>query len=191
MGLLITSNRLDMLKLMDADENKSKRLVSLMKKRGFIQPAFELYGGVAGLYDYGPLGGRLRRNVISKWLNHWISLGNIVEIDSPTITPEPVLKASGHIGAFNDYASECKSCNSIFRTDHLLEGYHNNPDALDNIALDNEIENAIDLHYGISNFVSEASNEGDSTEISELFDETRIVELVDGIIAQSLSLIHI
>ena len=94
MGLLITCNLLDMLKLMDADENKSKRLVSLMKKRGFIQPAFELYGGVAGLYDYGPLGGRLRRNVINKWLNHWISLGNIVEIDSPTITPEPVLKAS-------------------------------------------------------------------------------------------------
>ena len=65
MGLFITSNLLDMLKLMNADENKSKRLVSLMKKRGFIQPAFELYGGVAGLYDYGPLGGRLRRNVIS------------------------------------------------------------------------------------------------------------------------------
>jgi len=139
MGLLITCNLLDMLKLMDADENKSKRLVSLMKKRGFVQPAFELYGGVAGLYDYGPLGGRLRRNVISKWLNHWISLGNIVEIDSPTITPEPVLKASGHIGAFNDYASECKSCNSIYRTDHLLEGFHNNPDALDNIALDKEL----------------------------------------------------
>ena len=54
-----------------------------------------------------------------------------------------------------------------------------------NIALEHEIENAIDLHYGISNFVNETSNEGDSTEISELFDETRIVELVDGIIAQS------
>ena len=139
MGLFITSNLLDMLKLMNADENKSKRLVSLMKKRGFIQPAFELYGGVAGLYDYGPLGGRLRRNVISKWINHWISLGNIVEIDSPTITPEPVLKASGHIGAFNDYASECKFCSSIYRSDHLLEEVHNNPDSLDNLSLDEEL----------------------------------------------------
>ena len=54
-----------------------------------------------------------------------------------------------------------------------------------NIALEHEIENAIDLHYGISNFVNEASDEGDSTNISELFDETRIVELVDGIITQS------
>ena len=49
-----------------------------------------------------------------------------------------------------------------------------------NIALEHEVVNAIDLHYGISNFVNETSNEGDSTEISELFDETRIVELVDG-----------
>ncbi len=139
MGLLITSSLLDLLKLMAADEHKSRRLMSLLKKRGYIQPAFELYGGVAGLYDYGPLGGRLRRNVVSKWLNHWIKLGNVVEIDSPTITPEAVLKASGHIGAFNDYASECKSCNSIFRTDHLLEGFHDNPDSLDNISLDQEL----------------------------------------------------
>jgi len=140
MGLLITSKLLDMLKQMIGDEAKSRRLMSLLKKRGFLQPAFEIYGGVAGLYDYGPLGGRLRRKVMQKWLNHWISLGNIVEIDSPTITPEEVLKASGHIGAFNDYASECNSCNSIFRSDHLLEGFHTNPDSLEGASLDSEIE---------------------------------------------------
>ena len=94
MGLLITSKLLDMLKQMIGDEAKSRRLMSLLKKRGFLQPAFEIYGGVAGLYDYGPLGGRLRRKVMQKWLNHWISIGNIVEIDSPTITPEEVLKAT-------------------------------------------------------------------------------------------------
>ena len=141
MGLLITSKLLDMLKLMAQMEIKSKRLMSLLKKRGYIQPAFELYGGVGGLYDYGPLGGRLRRNVNKIWLNHWIALGNIVEIDSPTVTPEEVLKASGHIGAFNDFASECKSCNSIFRSDHLLEGLHPNPDSLNEKELEIEFKN--------------------------------------------------
>ena len=140
MGLFITPKLLDMLKQMTGDELRSRRLMSLLKKRGFLQPAFELYGGVAGLYDYGPLGGRLRRKVMQKWLDHWISLGNIVEIDSPTVTPEEVLKASGHIGAFNDFASECKSCNSIFRSDHLLEGFHPNPDSLDARSLDNELK---------------------------------------------------
>jgi glycyl-tRNA synthetase len=139
MDLLITPYLLDMLKQMSGDEDKSRRLMSLLKKRGFLQPAFELYGGVAGLYDYGPLGGRLRRNVMQKWLNHWVSLGNIVEIDSPTVTPEEVLKASGHIGAFNDYASECKPCSSIFRTDHLLEDVHPNPESLSVEDLDAEV----------------------------------------------------
>ncbi len=124
---------------MSGEQPDSRRLMSLLKRRGVLQPAFELYGGVAGLYDYGPLGGRLRRNVIKKWLNHWISLGNIVEIDSPTVTPESVLKASGHVGAFNDYASECKICNSVFRSDHLLEELHNNPESLDNKSLDLEL----------------------------------------------------
>ena len=64
MGLFITPKLLDMLKQMTGDELKSRRLMSLLKKRGFLQPAFELYGGVAGLYDYGPLGGRLRRKVM-------------------------------------------------------------------------------------------------------------------------------
>jgi glycyl-tRNA synthetase len=128
------------MKDMGGDESSSRQLMSLLKRRGIIQPAFELYGGVAGLYDYGPLGGRLRRNVIQKWLNHWISLGNIVEIDSPTVTPEPVLKASGHIGAFNDYASECKLCNSVFRTDHLLDEIHPNPESLDATSLDAELK---------------------------------------------------
>ncbi len=141
MGLLITSKHLDMLKQMAQMENNGKKLMSLLKKRGYIQPAFELYGGIAGLYDYGPLGGRLKSNVNKMWLNHWIALGNIVEIDSPTITPKEVLMASGHIGAFNDFASECKSCNSIFRSDHLLEEIHPNPDSLSQEDLFSEFEN--------------------------------------------------
>ena len=112
------------------------RLSSMLRRRGFILPAFEIHGGVSGLYDFGPIGGRLRRRVKNQWLQHWAALGNVVEIDSPTLTPEPVLVASGHVGEFNDYMSECKACASIYRSDHLLEQHHPNPDALDSESLD-------------------------------------------------------
>ena len=107
-----------------------ERLTSMLKRRGIILPAFEIHGGVAGLYDFGPVGGRLRRRITETWVNHWTSQGDIVEIDSPTITPESVLIASGHVGEFNDYMSECKTCSGAFRSDHLVEGYHPNPDVL-------------------------------------------------------------
>jgi len=107
------------------------RLTSMLRRRGIILPAFEIHGGVSGLYDFGPIGGRLRRKVKNQWLQHWAVLGNIVEIDSPTLTPEPVLVASGHVGEFNDYMSECKACSTVHRSDHLVEEYHANADNLD------------------------------------------------------------
>ncbi|HJL59045.1 MAG TPA: glycine--tRNA ligase [Candidatus Thalassarchaeaceae archaeon] len=116
-------------------------LLSLLKRRGLIFPAFSIHGGVAGLFDYGPVGGRLLRKVQNQWREHWLSKGNIVEIDSPTITPHSVLEASGHVGAFNDHASECASCNAIFRSDHLVENLHPNPDSLQGDELDSIISN--------------------------------------------------
>ena len=113
-----------------------ERLTSMLKRRGIILPAFEIHGGVAGLYDFGPVGGRLRRRITESWVNHWTSQGDIVEIDSPTITPESVLIASGHVGEFNDYMSECKACSGAFRSDHLVESFHPNPDILSSEELD-------------------------------------------------------
>ena len=113
-----------------------ERLTSMLKRRGIILPAFEIHGGVAGLYDFGPVGGRLRRRITESWVNHWTSQGDIVEIDSPTITPESVLIASGHVGEFNDYMSECKACSGAFRSDHLVERFHPNPDILTSEELD-------------------------------------------------------
>lgn len=111
-------------------------LMSLFKRRGIIFPAFSLHGGVAGLFDYGPVGGRILRRIQERWRQHWLKLGNIVEIDSPTITPHAVLETSGHVGAFNDHASECGECAAIFRSDHLVEEYHPNPDMLTAAELD-------------------------------------------------------
>ena len=112
------------------DEARLDRLSGMLKRRGFILPAFEIHGGSKGLYDYGPNGGRLRNKVNQLWINHWISLGNIVEISCPTITPYPVLEASGHVGEFTDFMTQCLDCQEASRADTLLESYHPNPDAL-------------------------------------------------------------
>ena len=122
-----------------AESRRLDRLTSMMRRRGVVLPSFEVYGGIAGLIDYGPVGARIKRKVIDSWINHWTSGGDIVEIDSPTITPRSVLVASGHVGEFNDHMSECNSCQSVFRSDHLIEGLHPNPDTLNGSDLDSII----------------------------------------------------
>ena len=108
----------------------------MLRRRGVVLPAFDIYGGVSGLIDYGPVGAAIRRRLTQKWVDHWLSHGDIVEIDSPTITPEPVLVASGHVGEFNDLMTECKACGSIFRADHLVEHIHPNADSLNSQEID-------------------------------------------------------
>ncbi len=118
------------------DEKRIERLSAMLKRRGIILPAFEIYGGVSGLIDYGPVGASIRRRVIQNWIEHWTINGDIVEIDSPTITPENVLIASGHVGEFNDLMSQCEKCSSAFRADQLVEGHHPNPDILNSKEID-------------------------------------------------------
>ena len=113
-----------------AEEGRLERLTGMLKRRGIILPAFEIHGGAKGLYDFGPVGGRLRNKVNQAWLNHWISLGNIVEISCPTVTPYAVLEASGHVGEFSDFLTDCNSCEEASRADTLLESHHPNPDSL-------------------------------------------------------------
>ncbi|MBI87812.1 MAG: glycine--tRNA ligase, partial [Euryarchaeota archaeon] len=77
------------------DKGRMARLSSLLRRRGIVLPSYEIYGGVSGLVDYGPLGASIKRRVIDAWISHWSCVPNVVEIDSPTITPEAVLVASG------------------------------------------------------------------------------------------------
>ena len=111
-------------------ERRIDRLTSLLRRRGVVLPSFEIYGGVSGLVDYGPVGARIKRKLVDSWIDHWISHEDIVEVDSPTLTPEEVLVASGHVGEFNDLMVSCGSCDSAYRADHLLKGVHENPDSL-------------------------------------------------------------
>ena len=142
-------------------------------------PSFEIYGGVSGLVDYGPVGARVKRKLVDSWIDHWTSQGDIVEVDSPTLTPEVVLVASGHVGEFNDLMVSCGSCDSAFRADHLLEVVHDNPDSLD----DDEVSAL--LSKGI---VCPACSESKWSEVGSmnLMFSTRI-----GAMNKGLSLIHL
>ncbi len=108
----------------------SSEVLSLCKRRGFIWPAFDIYGGLAGMYDYGPLGTAMKNNITDIWKRLYILGEGFVEIDSDSIGPEAVFKASGHADVFSDKIVTCERCNESFRADHLAKDLHPNPGAL-------------------------------------------------------------
>ncbi|CAO1620772.1 unnamed protein product [Jaminaea pallidilutea] len=98
------------------------QLEGLMTKRFFYIQSFEIYGGVSGLYDYGPMGAALQANIISAWRNHFILEEEMLELDTTIMTPYEVLKTSGHVDKFADWMCKDSKSGEIFRADHLLEG---------------------------------------------------------------------
>ncbi|MDB5059373.1 MAG: glycine--tRNA ligase [Chloroflexi bacterium] len=99
-----------------------ERLVSLCKRRGFVFQNSEIYGGVAGVYDFGPLGVEMRRNLKDLWWNYMVrSRENVVGIEGAILTHPRVWEASGHVENFSDPLVDCKSCRRRFRADHLIE----------------------------------------------------------------------
>ena len=99
-------------------------VVNLSKRRGFVYPCSEIYGGTRSAWDYGPLGVELKENVRRQW---WRSVvqgrDDIVGLDSAVILAPQVWEASGHLEAFVDPLTECTSCHKRFREDHLIEAY--------------------------------------------------------------------
>ena len=107
-----------------------QEVLSLCKRRGFLWPAYDIYGGLAGFFDYGPLGAALKTNIENHWRRLYVLQEGLHELVCPVIAPEPVFKASGHLDAFADMYVECRSCGESFRADHLAEGLHDNPATL-------------------------------------------------------------
>ncbi len=95
---------------------REDRVEELARRRGFLWQAYEIYGGTAGFYDYGPLGARLKRQLEAEW-RLFYSLEGFFEIESPTIAPAAVFRASGHLNCFSDLAVVCSRCDSFFRVD--------------------------------------------------------------------------
>ncbi|MDN5600354.1 MAG: glycine--tRNA ligase [Brachybacterium sp.] len=99
-------------------------VIALAKKRGFVFPAGEIYGGTRSAWDYGPLGVELKENIKKQWWRTFVqSRGDMVGLDSSIILPTRVWEASGHVETFTDPLVECKSCHNRFREDHLLEAF--------------------------------------------------------------------
>ena len=95
-------------------------VASLAKRRGFVFPSSEIYGGMAGFWDYGPLGVELKNNVKQAWWRHMVQLRDDVEgIDAAIIMNPRVWEASGHVAGFSDPMVDCRNCKFRFRLDDL------------------------------------------------------------------------
>ncbi|KAL2242777.1 glycine--tRNA ligase, mitochondrial 1 [Sesamum indicum] len=98
-------------------------VVNTLERRLFYIPSFKIYRGVAGLYDYGPPGCAVKSNVLAFWRQHFVLEENMLEVDCPCVTPEIVLKASGHVDKFTDLMVKDEKTGTCYRADHLLKDY--------------------------------------------------------------------
>jgi glycyl-tRNA synthetase len=101
---------------------KFREVVSnALERRFFYIPAFKIYGGVAGFYDYGPPGCAVKANILQCWRQHYVLEENMLEVECPCVTPKVVLKASGHVEKFTDLMVRDLETSSCYRADHLLK----------------------------------------------------------------------
>ncbi len=112
--------------------DRNELVNELARRRGFLWPAFELYGGAAGFYDYGPLGAPLKRRIEDIWRQYFVISEGFAEIEAPTIGVEGIFQASGHLSGFSDPLTGCKECKEVYRADHLIKHIVEVPDALSN-----------------------------------------------------------
>jgi len=99
-----------------------ENIVSLCKRRGFVYPSSEIYGGLAAVYDYGPYGVELINNIKQTWWREMVyRYDNISGLDSAIFMSPKIWQASGHVSGFSDPLTECRQCHARLRVDHLLE----------------------------------------------------------------------
>ena len=104
--------------------SKLDNVISLTKRRGFVYPCGEIYGGTRAAWDYGPYGVELKENIKRQWWKAVVqSRSDVVGLDSSIILPRQVWVASGHVGVFSDPLTECMSCHKRFRADQLEEAF--------------------------------------------------------------------
>jgi glycyl-tRNA synthetase len=107
---------------MEPDPELMDKVVNLAKRRGFVFPSAEIYGGFRSTWDYGPVGVLLLRNVKQAWWRSMVQLRtDVVGLDAAILTPPAVFEASGHLASFTDPLVDCKKCGQRHRLDHLEE----------------------------------------------------------------------
>jgi glycyl-tRNA synthetase len=112
---------------------KSEELFALLRRRGVLWPSAEIYGGAQGLYDYGPLGTRVKRRLEEAWERWFLGLSDDYYLIQPAeILPEAVVRASGHLENFTDPEVTCESCHNAFRAETVLENAR--PEGVDGLS---------------------------------------------------------
>jgi glycyl-tRNA synthetase len=107
---------------LSSDAQLMEKIVSLCKRRGFIFQSSEIYGGLNGAWDYGPLGVELKRNLKNYWWHVTVhQRDDVVGMDGSILTHPAVLKASGHVEGFSDPMIDCRTCKAHLRTDQVVE----------------------------------------------------------------------
>ena len=114
-------------------------LEDLLKRRFFIQQSFDIYGGVAGLYDLGPPACALKSQIIDIWRNHFILEENMFEVACSNLAPHIALQASGHVDKFCDFMVRDTTTMQCYRADKLIEEWCQNQLEAPNIKLDQEV----------------------------------------------------
>ncbi|KJH52852.1 glycine--tRNA ligase [Dictyocaulus viviparus] len=115
------------------------KLEDLLKRRFFYDQSFSIYGGVTGLYDFGPMGCALKANMLYEWRKHFVLEEGMLEVDCTSLTPEPVLKASGHVDRFADWMVKDVKNGECFRADHLIKN------AAEKMIADKKVEESIKI----------------------------------------------
>jgi len=137
-----------------SDDNKKEisngmeKIVSLCKRRGFIYPGSEIYGGLSGTFDYGPLGLALKKNIENLWWQQFVdSRDNMYGIDSAILMNAKVWETSGHVAGFSDPLVECEKCKKRFRADHL-ENKEKCPECEGNLGESRQFNMMFKTHVG-------------------------------------------
>ncbi|KAL5007456.1 hypothetical protein ScPMuIL_016262 [Solemya velum] len=105
------------------DDFDRMKMEDLLKQKFFYDQSFSIYGGINGLYDFGPMGCAVKANLLQAWRNFFVLEEQMLEVDCAMLTPEPVLKASGHVDRFQDYMVKDLKNGECFRADHLIEAH--------------------------------------------------------------------
>lgn len=138
-----------------SDKNYMEDIISLCKRRGFIYQGSEIYGGLSGTWDYGPLGVQLKKNITDAWWKFFVEdREDTYGIDAAILMNQNVWQASGHVGGFNDPLVEDLKTKKRYRADHLLE--------------DNGIENVAAMSVDEMNDIIKTLKSPDGNELSEV-----------------------
>ena len=116
---------------MNNEQDLMEKIISLTKRRGFIYPGSDVYGGLSGTWDYGPLGVALKRKIMQQWWNHFVdSRDDMFGVDAAILMNQKVWQASGHVDTFVDPLCEDTVNHRRYRTDHILKDNGVDPDGM-------------------------------------------------------------